>query len=363
MGEPGAVRHARRGVMLAEQSGDASLIGLAHAQLGVVLVERALHDDARAALTFALRAAEQLGEPTNECRVLVYSSMLELDRGRPLQASFWLAKAQRISARIDHRVARGMVAGSLGVAHLYRGYTRAAREALIEADLLLEDVGNRHARTTFLAFLAAAEALMGHPNEARAALAQARELVGQGDETHYAAHIVDLLACVPELVQGGNLDVARARLAAVEQGDPSPASGWADLRVAAAIVRRIALGDRPRLPVTEARPGLVVAHDAMWFRLESSHAVDLSRRAVLRRLLDRLVRERLEAPGSPLPRSELIAAAWPDAKNVRSRTFSNRLHVALSTLRSLGLRSVLVSSAEGHRLREDVELTRELPAP
>jgi hypothetical protein len=287
--------------------------------------------------------------------------MLELDAGRPLQASFLLSSARKISEALGHRVERGMVSGSLGVVHLLRGYARAARSALIEADILLEDVGNRHARTTFLAFLGAAEAMVGHPSEARVAFAAARDLVEAGDETHYAWRIVRLLECVLELANGRGADVARARLSEIDAGEPSPASAWADLRVAGAYVRRVLLGDHPVLPITEPRRGLVVAGDASWFRLEAGPLVDLRRRALLRRLLACLVRERVEMPGSNVGRAELARSGWPDMERLAGGALANRINVAMATLRSLGLREVLLTAGDGYRLREDVEVTVEEP--
>jgi len=60
-----------------------------------------------------------------------------------------------------------------------------------------------------------------------------------------------------------------------------------------------------------------------------------------------LARRRLDAPGEAL--AELLAAGWA-GERVRYSAGSNRVHVALSTLRNLGLRTFLVSGPDGYAL-------------
>ncbi len=62
---------------------------------------------------------------------------------------------------------------------------------------------------------------------------------------------------------------------------------------------------------------------------------------------------RLARPGDALGRDELLAAGWPEEK-VMPAAAQNRVRVALSTLRTLGLRTLLVTEAGGHRLDERI---------
>lgn len=74
-----------------------------------------------------------------------------------------------------------------------------------------------------------------------------------------------------------------------------------------------------------------------------------ARRAPLQQIVLALARRRIDAPGEALALAELLAAGWP-GERVGDSASTNRVHVALSTLRNLGLRGVLVSGRDGHAL-------------
>ena len=61
-----------------------------------------------------------------------------------------------------------------------------------------------------------------------------------------------------------------------------------------------------------------------------------------------------EAPDGCLGVDDLLAIGWPGEKMARSSAL-NRLYVALATLRSLGLRDVIVRRPEGYALRARLE--------
>jgi hypothetical protein len=77
--------------------------------------------------------------------------------------------------------------------------------------------------------------------------------------------------------------------------------------------------------------------------------VDLSRRAALRRLFGRLVAHAAAAPGAGLSDEELVQAGWPDEK-LRWDAALNRLRVAVTALRKLGLEKILVHRDGGYCL-------------
>ncbi len=89
----------------------------------------------------------------------------------------------------------------------------------------------------------------------------------------------------------------------------------------------------------------------LWFEPPGGEPVDLTRRHALGRVVQALARARLETPGLALSSASLAAAGWPDEKSLPS-SMANRLYVALSTLRKLGLDS-LVKSPDGYRLDPD----------
>jgi hypothetical protein len=93
----------------------------------------------------------------------------------------------------------------------------------------------------------------------------------------------------------------------------------------------------------------VLDPDARAIALPDGGLLDLRRRASLRLILLALVRWRLGAPGQPLGPDELVAAGWP-GQRVLPHAASNRLHVAIATLRSLGLRGALLRERRGYLL-------------
>lgn len=102
-----------------------------------------------------------------------------------------------------------------------------------------------------------------------------------------------------------------------------------------------------------AGDGLLVARSGAFFRLGGEPAVVLGQRLPLARLLQVLGAARLEHPGLFVERERLMESAWP-GEMLLPASRKNRLHVALSTLRTLGLRSVLQGNAHGYRLDPDV---------
>jgi len=78
------------------------------------------------------------------------------------------------------------------------------------------------------------------------------------------------------------------------------------------------------------------------------------------RIALKLFRARLEAAGIPVERGTLIQAGWPD-ECIEPTASINRLNVALSNLRSLGLREFLLRRGRGYLI--DPELSIQICAP
>lgn len=81
----------------------------------------------------------------------------------------------------------------------------------------------------------------------------------------------------------------------------------------------------------------------------------LHRRRKLRLVLVALVSHRLHRPGQVLSPAELIAAGWPDER-IYPRAARARLHVAVSSLRKLGLGEALEFHRGGYRLDPAVDV-------
>ncbi len=112
----------------------------------------------------------------------------------------------------------------------------------------------------------------------------------------------------------------------------------------------------PRAPAPDG--ALVVAGDGRWFRAPGAEPVDLGRRLNLQQILRALARHRVDCPGEPLTADDLIAAGWPGVKMIADAGI-NRLYVAISTLRKLGLDGLLIHDGTGYQLSADTPFSLE----
>ena len=375
---------AERALHLVREVGDRRLLLSTMVHVGSLSVEQGRHAEARVVLEEALSRSRADGAREVECRALVYLSLLESDLGDFDRGEARLLEAMPLALQLGHRLAEGLVVGSLGVVELLQRRVGEARVHLRRAALLLEDVGNRHARATFMAFAGAAEALEGRAADAKALFQVASELVSGAEPPKWVAGVLDVL--------GGLLEVAEARrardlrgddegckrlarrahrrLADVEagvlrrrveggrKGRQSPAASpaaasWADIRLAARLLRAELAALEGPLPAPSSRAGAAstpeVAADGSWFTPRGGTPVDLGRRPVLRAILARLVEHLRRSPGAALSLAELFASAWPDERPRRG-VAENRVYVAIATLRSLGLRDVLRTRDDGYLL-------------
>jgi hypothetical protein len=86
--------------------------------------------------------------------------------------------------------------------------------------------------------------------------------------------------------------------------------------------------------------------------------IDLRRRAALRRIVLALIGHHGARPGEPLSPAALIEAGWP-GERMSTASGRNRLHVALATLRALGLRPWLQRCPLGYALATELCIARE----
>lgn len=96
-----------------------------------------------------------------------------------------------------------------------------------------------------------------------------------------------------------------------------------------------------------AAGAFVIAASGEWFHPDGGERVAIEHRHNLSRLLRALVDQLRERPGEPLLPAQLLVAGWP-GERVLEAAGANRVHVALTTLRKLGLRSVIVRDRSGY---------------
>lgn len=236
--------------------------------------------------------------------------------------------------------------------HLERGQRGDADKLLGRALAMFRELGvpryqalTESCRATLFAVagdLASAHACLAAAEQAAAACRSERALTAT-----VAIHRIYVQMAAGDPARHPAL-LAEAR--ALAEAHPSDDSRFA-LRAALVCLA----GQGPRAP---AEP-LIVRAGARGFRLPGAREdVDLRRRTPLQRIVLVLARRRLDAPGEALALEELLAAGWP-GERVRYSAGTNRVHVALSTLRNLGLRAFLVSGPDGYALTSALPLILE----
>ncbi len=286
-----------------------------------------------------------------------------------------LAEALALARALHARPLEAAITSGLGVALQDQRRLDEAISQHAAAVEVFRDLGNRHRTGSALYYLATAYLERGELAEAHAVLAQAAAEIWAVGAMRYQALIEGARGVAHALADDRSLAeraFARADAAAAAcRSEPALLATLAIHRLhlapesrpeAVAAARRhveAALGDDPRFalrvlaapsrgPAEEA--SLRVRADGRAFRPPAGAAdVDLARRLPLRRILAALAKHRVDAPGDSLGLDELLAAGWP-GERIRQTAGVNRVHVALTTLRKLGLRAVLISGAHGYLL-------------
>jgi hypothetical protein len=164
---------------------------------------------------------------------------------------------------------------------------------------------------------------------AHARLAQARSAASQGDAVQ--AHT--LRVQVTELAQ-----THRSRR---DRGGPQASD---DARLALRLLERAL-----------ARDAWVFDFERAELRPPGGEPIELGSRPQLLRVVRALVEARLSAPGEALDQERLTAVGWP-GERMQPAAAANRVKVTLSTLRSAGLRDLLVRREGGYLLDPSVPL-------
>jgi tetratricopeptide (TPR) repeat protein len=290
-------------------------------------------------------------------------------------------RARPLAAAIDS--ALGILTQAEGASDRAIGYHAAAVQAF-------RDLGNRHREGSALYYLACGYLERGEAIQAIVVLDQAATAIATVGAVRYQA----LIAGARAVAAAGHGDVAMmvvalaaaAAAASVCQSEPAltatlsihalhsewPADPPARLRI---VERAVAIaaatpGDDPQLAVRllRARLGdraatgavIEISGDGARVRVPgAAAAIDLGRRVPLRRIMAALITQRENAPGEDLSVDALVAAGWP-GEYINHNAANNRLHVALTTLRKLGLRDWLQSGEHGYRLSPAVAIVRGL---
>jgi len=113
-------------------------------------------------------------------------------------------------------------------------------------------------------------------------------------------------------------------------------------------------GEKPNLEPTPAGV-LTIAGDGSWFEPPGKKPVDLSQRPTVARLLAALAHGHRDDSERALNVTELLAIGWPDER-VIERAGANRVYVALTTLRKLGLRDWITRTRQGYQIPREIRV-------
>jgi predicted ATPase len=351
-----------------------------HAYLGHALRREGALDAAEIELTSALafhrerQAAEGIASACYELAVVA------MFRARRDEARAWFDDGLALAQKSGSRLLEAAIRSGRGVLVQECGDLDAAIGDHVAAVETFRDLGYRHREASAMYYLASAYVERGDFATADALIGRAVALAETVGAARYVALLHGLAGAADALRGRGRIaqrhfDEAGAAARSCEReraliaalaiyqllADPDPAV----LDRAAALGRDAENDDTRlarRLLVARARAGAAqpfarvrVAPDGSRLELGGSEAIDLSRRAPLRRLLVALARQRLDSPGEPLGPEDLVEAGWP-GENIRHEAAVNRLHVALTSLRQLGLRELLLTGQRGYFLDPAVSL-------
>ena len=298
-----AREHFERALERSERAPDPITLGITYGNLAILAQEQGDLDAAAASFARAIDELGRAGHRLYEAHLGLYLGFLEHERGALERAALGYERALVPLEAIGDRRMAGLALAGLGAAQAQRGRTAAARESFDRAARHLEDLGDD-------------------------GLTLALEL--------HRAHLV-----LTEADRAPSPEAARALREEV-------------LTLAGAGPERLARSDDARiaLRILRARLSALTLHatrDARVLRLPDGATVDLERRDVLRRLMERLVAERVSAPGRAIAVEALIEHGWP-GERMRWESANNRFKVALSTLRKLGLKDMIVRDDAGYLL-------------
>ncbi len=356
-------------ISLVERDSDGRLLAELRQCFGAVRQSLGLRSEALGDLEAALGEARRVGARDVEAHVEGSLGVLLLDGGRVESARDRLQRGAALAKDTGQTRTREVLTFYLGLSCLELGLLDAAEACFLEAQERAAWAHNALHGAVHMLLIGVVFAARDQLPSAEQSFAQAeRVLLGRAPWSEVAR------------VYRGHLHLARARAAQVggriaeREEELSLAQGCLaaagsktaatsdDLRIAARILERAlesqaGLSSVPPSVAARGPPALLLGADSEWFSVAGAPRVDLSRRPLLRRLLSALAAQYERSPDTVVEPQALIREAWPK-EHYNPEIHVNRLHVALSSLRTLGLREVVIRSERGYRLQPGTELHR-----
>jgi tetratricopeptide (TPR) repeat protein len=337
-----AREHFEKAVDALERTGNVLHRAGASANLAVACIERGDFAGAGRRLAEALELT-RAGDSIVRGFVLANLGLLLHFEGSLERASEHYEQALVIAREAEHPLFVGTFSGYVGIARLECDEVATARALFASAVDTLEGAHDARYAALFLAFKAACEALEGRTQVAEADIVRAQALAPARPD---AATEAIALVC-HELRNAGLVP-------AVPHAEPAargPMASSIEARLAARCACAI---ERIARKAGRGRARLLVAPEARWFQLGVAPRVSLEAHASLRRILLHLAHA--HGAGETPPRDALVRAAWPNER-ILPAAANNRLKVALSLLRRLGLADVIETIDRSYRIRPSCAVT------
>lgn len=302
---------------------------------------------ARRGFERARALAVRLGDGSNEASACGFLGAVAFDEGAPEEAVRHYDRAIEIATRHRASIMEAVFGGYRAIALHRRGdpAAGAAYEAAIESARRSRSV---RFEALFSAWRGVLLAEAGDVDRASRAIDEADALPDPQCQAVCAVHRghVDLANADRALAEGRVEEARRHEAKACRRLDAvrDDASTLRELRV----VRRYLEDAIGRRPMSGDGASVRVGWQAAWFERDGERT-DLQSRGPLRRIVWELALRRVIEPGVAADVPSLVAVAWPD-EDVRPASAVHRLHVALSTLRRLGLRDAIESTDGGYLL-------------
>jgi predicted ATPase len=345
----------RQALVILREVGDRRFEGTVLGQLATICSEQGRTDEARTVAEQALAVHREVGNRRFEATIVGMLGILDHQAGRLDEARAHYFQTLEAIREVDDRRYEAYFLSYLGRLDLEEGRLEDGERRLAEALPILRAVGDPRYEAIVLSAQVCAAALGGRVEEAaRREEEAARAHSATGDPL--LARMSEVGAAIGELVQAEAADRASDAARASELVASARARRLGlegirsdDVRLAARLL------DRALSAADERARAWRVATDGTWFHAPGAARVDLASRKVLTRLLQALAERRLRAPGEPCALPELVEAGWPGTKLIPASA-QNRVHVAVSTLRSAGLAPILTRQRGGYCLDPTVPL-------
>jgi predicted ATPase len=348
--------------------GRANMEAMILGRMGVVTMKEGDHAEALGQLDRSVALLREVGDKREECLMLELRAFAHFDLG-DVQSALADCEAALVLAR-EQGDERQLVSLTLDLAladHLSGHHARAER-GYLEVLSRFGALQDHRFEAIVLLFLATIELGRSAWAEAHPRLVEAVEKLERASDAEYLPFAIAALRAVHALDPSlaGTTKVApasdprtmeaavpfRALVALARDGEPSAAHEAVE-RLGNFPLSMMRLAIRMLICQLEglqrARAAWRVAQDGSWFQPPEGPRVAFANRKAPMRVLAALVAAH---PGGPLPVDSLVAAGWPKERMGRDAG-ANRVHVALSTLRKLGLRGLLLRTGQGYHLNPE----------